>query len=333
VYTALPMLIAEEFGVEPGAMQIEFAPPGAEFVNGLLGTQAAGASTSIRDAWENFGWPAPKRASVFSRQARTRLHGQRGLCRIVNKGVAFGDKVIGFGEIAAAAAALPETAKYQTETAGLHDHRQDPAPLGHACQSRRFRAIRHRRPLARHVVRGACAQSPVLGGTVKSFNADKAKAMPGVKQVLQTSSGVVVVADTWWQARQARNALDIQWDTSAGAKLSNAAIVSGLAGATGTAQSVRRDGDADAALKSAARKLDATYTLPLLAHATMNRKTARLNFAKMVAMCTCRLRCSSSRRPPRSKRPISGESGFCAHDVSRRRIRSTTRSRFHSGGG
>ncbi|HYM34625.1 MAG TPA: molybdopterin cofactor-binding domain-containing protein, partial [Steroidobacteraceae bacterium] len=124
----------------------------------------------------------------------------------------------------------------------------------------------------------ALAQSPLLGGSVKSFNAEKAKSMPGVKQVLQTTSGVVVVADTWWQARQARNALDIQWDAGANAKLNNAAIVSSLASATGTPLSVRRDGDIDAALKNAARKLDATYNLPMLAHATMEPQNCTVEF-------------------------------------------------------
>src|SRR5438093_730212 len=134
-------------------------------------------------------------------------------------------------------------------------------------------------------------RSPVLGGRVKRFNADRAKAMPGVRHVvaLEPSSwmgangawaagcaaGVAVVADTYWQALQARRALEIEWDEGDSGALDSPGIraqLVGLADRPGiVAQTV---GDATAALAGAAKRLDATYEGPPLHPATpepMNR--------------------------------------------------------------
>src|SRR5882724_1645980 len=64
-------------------------------------------------------------------------------------------------------------------------------------------------------------QCPVIGGTVKSFDAARAKTMPGVIDVVQIPDGVAVVADSWWRANQARKALVIAWDEGAGAALND----------------------------------------------------------------------------------------------------------------
>src|SRR5215831_4452743 len=277
VYTALTTLVAEELGVSPTAIQIEFAPPGAEYVNSLLGAQVTGGSTSVRDAWDKLRMAGAEARERLLSVGAKHLRAQPNLCRIVDSGVAFGDQIVGFGAIAAEAAALP---KPQHITVKQHDFRLIGTPIkrldtpAKVDGSAQF-GIDVRLP---GMVYAALAQAPTLGGSVKSFNADKAKSMPGVKQVLQTASGVVVIADTWWQAKQARNALDIQWDAGPNAKLNNAAIFSGLSSATGTPKSVRHEGDVDAAMKSTNRKLTATYSLPLLAHATMEPQNCTVEF-------------------------------------------------------
>ena len=89
--------------------------------------------------------------------------------------------------------------------------------------------------------------------------------MPGVRHVLQTSSGVAVIADSWWQAKQARDALDIQWSPGPNAKLNNAAIYAGLkAASSAKGKIVRNDGDADAA---SARRCKAHRRRVRIAHA------------------------------------------------------------------
>ncbi|HJY37835.1 MAG TPA: molybdopterin cofactor-binding domain-containing protein, partial [Steroidobacteraceae bacterium] len=124
----------------------------------------------------------------------------------------------------------------------------------------------------------ALAQPPELGASVKTFKADKAQGMPGVRQVLQTSSGVAVIGDTWWQARQARDALEIEWAPGANAKMTNASISAGLrAAAGGKGKEVRKDGDVDTALKSG-KRFEQTYELPLLAHATLEPQNCTAEF-------------------------------------------------------
>ena len=77
----------------------------------------------------------------------------------------------------------------------------------------------------------ALAQCPVIGGKVVSFNADKAKGMPGVKHVVQITDGVAVVADSWWRAKTARDTIEIQWDEGPNKALSTESVFKGLADA------------------------------------------------------------------------------------------------------
>jgi isoquinoline 1-oxidoreductase beta subunit len=114
------------------------------------------------------------------------------------------------------------------------------------------------------------ARSPVFGGKVARFDGTKAKAVPGVRNVVQVSSGVAVVADGYWAAKKGRDALDVTWDEGANAQVSSPSISQLFAQRAQQAGAVaRHDGDAEPALASAATKLDAVYELPFLAHATM----------------------------------------------------------------
>src|SRR5256886_276113 len=114
------------------------------------------------------------------------------------------------------------------------------------------------------------ARSPVFGGKVKSFDAAKAKAVPGVRHVVQISSGVAVVADGYWPAKKGRDALDVSWDEGPNAQVSSASIAQLFAQRAEQAGAVaRHDGDPSGTLASSASKIDAAYDLPFLAHATM----------------------------------------------------------------
>jgi isoquinoline 1-oxidoreductase beta subunit len=114
------------------------------------------------------------------------------------------------------------------------------------------------------------ARCPVFGGKVKSFDAAKAKAVPGVKQVVQISNGVAVVGDTTWSAMQGRRVLDIQWDEGPVGTASTPDITqSFIAKMSEPGQSMRKTGDPDSALAGAAKKIEAVYQVPYLAHAPM----------------------------------------------------------------
>jgi isoquinoline 1-oxidoreductase subunit beta len=114
------------------------------------------------------------------------------------------------------------------------------------------------------------ARSPVIGGKVASFDDSKAKAVSGVKQVVQISRGVAVVADNTWSAMEGRRALQVQYNDGKNANLSSAGIRQMFADLAEKPGAVARNqGDAQAALAGAAKKLEAVYEVPYLSHAPM----------------------------------------------------------------
>jgi isoquinoline 1-oxidoreductase subunit beta len=123
----------------------------------------------------------------------------------------------------------------------------------------------------------AIKDCPVFGGKVKSFDAAKVASMPGVKKVVQVGeTGVAVVADTWWQAKTALDALPVVWDEGENAKVSSATIADFLK--TGLDADFvfvgNQNGDAKAALASAAKKVEAVYAYPYQNHACMEPMNA-----------------------------------------------------------
>ncbi|GGY92870.1 molybdopterin cofactor-binding domain-containing protein [Pseudoduganella plicata] len=127
------------------------------------------------------------------------------------------------------------------------------------------------------MLNAAIRDCPVFGGKVKSFDADAIRSRPGVKKVLQVGdSAVAVVADTWWRAKTALDALPIEWDKGPNAGLSSADIAATLKAGLDAPDAVagNANGDAKAALAGAARKLEAVYSYPYQNHATMETMNA-----------------------------------------------------------
>jgi isoquinoline 1-oxidoreductase beta subunit len=115
------------------------------------------------------------------------------------------------------------------------------------------------------------AHSPVFGGKLREFRADAARAVPGVRAVVQVSSGVAVVADRFWAAKRGRDLLELDWDLGPAASLSSDGMRAEYAALAATPGLVaRRDGDARAKITAAgANAHEALYELPYLAHAPM----------------------------------------------------------------
>jgi isoquinoline 1-oxidoreductase subunit beta len=275
VYTALPMILAEELGVRVPRIKVEFAPAGAAYTNNLIGSQVTGGSTSVRDAWMKLRTAGAQARRMLvtaaAQEWRSPITGIR-----VQDGVIQSPrgKKLTFGQVAEAASKLPVPKDVKLKDPGSFrvigrpQKRLDtPAKVDGSAQY----GIDVRLP---GMLYAALAQPPVLGGKVKSFDGDAARKMPGVEAVLESSSGVAVVADSWWRARQARDAVKIQWDAGPNAQLNDAAITRGLKrAASGTAKVAREGGDPNAWLQSAARVVRADYESPLLAHATLEPQT------------------------------------------------------------
>jgi isoquinoline 1-oxidoreductase subunit beta len=123
------------------------------------------------------------------------------------------------------------------------------------------------------------ARCPTFGGKPAHFEASKAKAVPGVRDVFEipalgkdmyTAGGIVVVADSTWAAMKGRDALQIEWDRGTAASESSASLRESLrAAASRPGKRIRNDGNVDEALPSSAKRVEAVYEFPYLAHATM----------------------------------------------------------------
>lgn len=272
VYTALPMLLAEELEVPLAAIAVEAAPPGAQYVNALIGVQITGGSTSVRDAWQRLREAGATARVMLIQAAAQHWEIDVSGCRVEGGQVlnAHGDALT-YGEVAEAASKLPVPkdvalkAPDRFTLIGTRAKRTDTP--GKVDGSAQF-GLDVRLP---GMLYASLVQCPELGGTVRSVAAAAVEAMPGVRRVLTTGNGVAVVADHYWQARQAREALKIEWDAGPNARLDSRQIAATLAKAAqpGGGIAVRSDGDAASAINGAARVLRATYKLPLLAHATL----------------------------------------------------------------
>jgi isoquinoline 1-oxidoreductase beta subunit len=273
VYTSMPMLIAEELNVDISQIKVAAAPPGAVYVNSLLGGQLTGGSTSVREGWLKLRVAGAQVREMLITAAAARWAVDRDLVR-ADKGMVYGPKGLKstYGELAEAAGRMPVPEKppmkdpKDFKIVGKRTKRVDtPAKVNGTAEF----GIDVKLP---GMVYASLAQCPVIGGKVKSFDGSKTKASAGVIDVVQINDGVAVVASSWWQAKKARDLLSIQWDEGAGAALSDASVIDGTRQALKTGKVLeitKPQGDVAAALKGAAKVLEAEYVIPMQAHAPL----------------------------------------------------------------
>ena len=280
VYTALPTLLAEELELNPSRVRIAAAPVGPAYVNAQNGGQITGTSNSVPEAWEKLRKAGAQARTMLIAAAAQRWHVDPSACRAIDgRIVSAQGRSASYGQLADAAARMPVPKEVPLKDAAHFRLIGKPLPRldtpSKVDGSAQF-GLDVRLPGMLYAV---IALSPTLGGKVASLDTAAALAMPGVRRVLPTPSGVVVVADHFWQARKARDALRIDWLAGPNADLDTAAIRSLLehAAASPGASALRSDdvaaalkgGNASQALQKAAKTLSAVYEVPLLAHATM----------------------------------------------------------------
>src|SRR5438105_1346382 len=272
VTTSLPMLLAEELEADWSKVRIESAPADKAYTNPMFGMQGTGGSTSVRAAYTPLRKAgAAAREMLLSAAAET-WGVDKAACRAEQGAVVHtpSNRRLTYGKLVAKAATVPLPHDVPLKDPkdwkilGTRVKRLDTPPKVDG--SAQF-GIDVKTP---GLLVAMVARSPVFGGKVKSFDATNAKAVPGVKHVVQISTGVAVVADGYWSAKKGRDALTVTWDEGPTASVSSASIselFGQKAGQTGAV--ARHDGDAQGALPGTATKLDAAYELPFLAHATM----------------------------------------------------------------
>jgi len=272
VVTSLAMLLAEELELDWKKIKTEFAPAAPQYNNPLFGLQGTGGSTSIRASWGPLTKAGAAAREMLVAAAAKRWGVEAGTCRAENGAVihAPSKKNLTYGTLVEDAVKLPVPDKPALKDP--KDYKFIGKPIKRLdtpvkTTGKASFGIDVRLPNMQHA---AVARCPVFGGKVKSFDAEKAKTIPGVKQIVQISSGVAVVADNTWSAMQGRDALKIEWDEGANAANSSDAIHKlYVQRAEQPGVIVRKDGDVEVALAGAARKIEAAYEVPFLAHATM----------------------------------------------------------------
>ena len=267
VRTSLPMIVAEELEADWEKIRIEPALADPKY-----GNMTTGGSTSVRGSWATLRKAGASAREMLLTAAAQTWGVDRGTCHAEKGAVvhAPSGRRLTYGQLAEAAAKLPVPA--------------DP-PLK---DPRDFHVLgkRARRLDTPEKVDGSgifgidvklpgmlvatVARSPVFGGKVKSFDAAKAMAIKGVRHVVEVPGGVAVAADSTWAAIKGREALSIAWDEGAVAELDSAAIRRRFEEESKKAGILARsEGDAAGTLAGAAKKLEAVYEFPFLAHATM----------------------------------------------------------------
>jgi isoquinoline 1-oxidoreductase beta subunit len=272
VITSLSMLAAEELECDWKRIRFEFAPAATVYFDPAFHMQGTGGSQTIHS-----GWVPMRQAGATAREMLIAAAAQKWGVDASECHAEMGDVVhtsskrrLTYGSVAEAAAKIPPPTDVklkdpsQFKVIGKPTKRLDTADK---VNGKAGFGIDARRPGMLHAVVLRC---PVFGGKVASFDATKAKTMPGVKDVIQISTGIAVVADNTWNALQARNAVEVKWDEGPTAAMSTDSIWKMYAAATETPGVVaKKVGDADSALPGAAQKIEAIYQAPFAAHCTM----------------------------------------------------------------
>ncbi len=273
VMTSMPMLVAEELDVDWNKIKTEWVPADPKYGNpNFGGAQLTAGSNSVRGMWKLLR-EAGATARVMLVAAGAQTWGVAANTCSTEKGEVI-HKASGrrakYGSLADKAAALPVPKTVALKSPKEFHLLGQPTPrldIPEKVNGKAAFGIDVQRPgmLIARIVR-----CPVFGGKVESFNADKAKAMPGVRNVVKISSGVAVVADNYWAASKGAQALDVKWDEGPLAKLSSADISKKYAGlAEQPGKVARNDGDANQALKNNTRSFERVFEVPFLAHACM----------------------------------------------------------------
>jgi isoquinoline 1-oxidoreductase subunit beta len=270
IWTTLTMLIAEELDADWKNITVEHAPADIRYAHTAWGVQATGGSSTTWSEFDRYR-KAGASARILLEQAAAKKWGVPvSECKTADGYVMSGQQKLSFGELAESAASLPPLqdvplrTKDQWKYIGKGVNRLD-APVkvnGEAVfgidvdfDGLKFAAVAH---------------PPVFGGKVKSFNDNKAKQIKGIEQIIQIPGGVAVIADNYWSALQGRNALQIDWDPGENVNVDSVSQFRDFAKlAESDGKPVVKAGDVEAGMKQAAKTIEATYTFPYLAHATM----------------------------------------------------------------
>ena len=269
IYTGSAMLLAEELGVELDQVRVEHSPP-SEALYGmpLLGGQVTGGSTSTRSTYNVLREAGAVARTLLVGAAAAQWSVDQADCTVARGVVSHAPsgRKLGFGALAGAAAKLPMPAKVALKEPkdfmliGQPLRRVDSA--GKVNGSTQF-GLDVRLPGMKVATVKAC---PTLGGVLASVDDKAARAIPGVIDVIRIKDAVAVVGEHFWAAKRGLDALTVQWTPGRNAALTTQELRSALAGALAKDKAIV---GREAGKRPEGTLVQATYDLPMLAHATM----------------------------------------------------------------
>jgi isoquinoline 1-oxidoreductase beta subunit len=272
VCTSLAMLVAEELDADWKTVGFEFAPADLVYAHPGFGIQMTGGSTSVAGMSEPLRKAGAAARAMLVAAAAQAWGVDESECSTAGGFVVHSasNRRAGYGELASTAAEMEVPADVPLK---------DPKDFRLVGKStKRLDTPDKVRGTATFAIDvsvpgmlvAVVAHPPVFGGRAKSFDASAAGSVGGVKHVVDVGSGVAVVATGFWEAKRARDLLQVEWELGENANLSTDALREEYRRLSRTPGMVaRKAGDAAAARSSAARVLEADYELPYLAHATM----------------------------------------------------------------
>jgi isoquinoline 1-oxidoreductase beta subunit len=273
-FTALPMLVAEELECDWSKVRAEFAPPHENRKrNRVWGNMSTGASRSISASQNDLRRAGATARAMLIAAAAARWNVPMTECTAAQGVISHGPsgRSITFGAIAATAAGMKppvQVALKHPKDWKLIGTRQRRFDVPDKIAGKPIYAIDVQLP---NMLYAAIVQCPVFKGTLKAVDETRLAGMKGIRQVVKLPDAIAVVADSWWRAKKAAEALPVTWDFGDNSHVSSGTIGAQLkAGLSANdARIGRADGDVDRALGQAVKRIEADYEVPFLAHATM----------------------------------------------------------------
>jgi isoquinoline 1-oxidoreductase beta subunit len=284
-FTGLAQLVADELDADWKFVRAEYVAPETNLAEKRAwGDMSTGGSRGIRGSVDYVRKGGAAARAMLMAAAARQWNVPQSECTTANSVISHppSGRTLRYGEVAADAAKLPVPTEVTLKTPaqwtiiGKGVKRLDTVEK---LSGKQLFAIDVRLP---EMLNAAIAQCPVYGGTLKSFDADKIRSMPGVRHVVTVGdNAIAVVADKWYQAKTALAALPIVWDEGSSAGVDSAQIADLLKTGLDAKEAAigQRHGDVDAALANAAKLVGAVYSAPFLAHATMEPMNCTAKFA------------------------------------------------------
>jgi isoquinoline 1-oxidoreductase beta subunit len=282
-YTSMSMLIAEELEVDLARVSLEAAPPDDRlYANPLAGFQVTGGSTSVMAMWEPLRRAgAAARVMLIAAAANDwnvdplTCHAEKG--EVIHPPTG---QRLKYGALADAAAKLPVPNKVALKEPKDFTLIGTPAKRIDTPDKVNGKAVYGIDAIVPGMKIAAVAACPVFGGKLVDVDDSKAIAIKGVRQVVRLDDAVAVVGDHMWAAMQGLAALDVDWDDGPNANVSTASIVQQMEIASQKEGVVaKKKGDVAKGITDSARKVEAVYELPFLAHAAMEPMNCTVHVA------------------------------------------------------